>query len=105
MPEAVIVSTARTPIGRANKGSLTECRPDDLAGFIIKTVLEKTPKLDPQTVEDVILGCGQPAGEAGYNIGRVAALLAGMPDVPGVPVNRYCSSSPQRSEERREGQE
>src|SRR3546814_9814636 len=83
MPEAVIVSTARTPIGRANKGSLSECRPDDLAGFIIKTVLEKTLKLDPQTVEDVILGCGQPAGEAGYNIGRVAALLAGMPDVPG----------------------
>ena len=93
MPEAVIVSTARTPIGRANKGSLTECRPDDLAGFIIKTVLEKTPQLDPQLVEDVILGCGQPGGEAGYNVGRVAALLAGLPDVPGVTVNRYCSSS------------
>jgi acetyl-CoA C-acetyltransferase len=93
MPEAVIVATARTPIGRANKGSLTECRPDDLAGFIIKTVLDKVPALDPQTVEDVILGCAQPAGEAGYNMARVAALLAGMPDVPGVTVNRYCSSS------------
>jgi acetyl-CoA C-acetyltransferase len=93
MPEAVIVATARTPIGRANKGSLTECRPDDLSGFIIEKVLEKVPALDPQTVEDVILGCGQPGGEAGYNVARVAALLAGMPDVPGVTVNRYCSSS------------
>ena len=70
MPEAVIVATARTPIGRANKGSLTECRPDDLAGFIIKDVLGKVPALDPQTVEDVILGCGQPGGEAGYNVAR-----------------------------------
>jgi acetyl-CoA C-acetyltransferase len=93
MPEAVIVATARTPIGRANKGSLTECRPDDLSAHIIKAVLEKVPSLDPQTVEDVIWGCGQPGGEAGYNVGRVAALLAGLPDVPGVTVNRYCSSS------------
>jgi acetyl-CoA C-acetyltransferase len=93
MPEAVIVATARTPIGRANKGSLTECRPDDLSGFIIKALLDKVPNLDPQTVEDVIWGCGQPGGEAGYNVGRVAALLAGLPDVPGVTVNRYCSSS------------
>ena len=93
MPEAVIVSTARTPIGRANKGSLTECRPDDMAALVLRAALEKVPALDPQTVEDVIMGCGQPAGEAGYNIGRVAALLAGMPDVPGVTVNRYCSSS------------
>jgi len=93
MPEAVIVATARTPIGRANKGSLTECRPDDLSALIIKAVLEKLPNLDPQTVEDVIWGCGQPAGEAGYNLARVAAILAGLPDVPGVTVNRYCSSS------------
>ena len=93
MPEAVIVATARTPIGRANKGSLTECRPDDLSGHIIKAVLDKVPGLDPQTVEDVIWGCGQPGGEAGYNVARVAALLAGLPDVPGVTVNRYCSSS------------
>ena len=93
MPEAVIVATARTPIGRANKGSLTECRPDDLSAHIIKAVLDKVPSLDPQTVEDVIWGCGQPGGEAGYNVARVAALLAGLPDVPGVTVNRYCSSS------------
>src|SRR6516162_1679888 len=93
MPEAVIVATGRTPIGRANKGSLVECRPDDLSALIIKAVLEKLPKLDPQSVEDVILGCGQPAGEAGYNVARVAAILAGLPDVPGVTVNRYCSSS------------
>jgi acetyl-CoA C-acetyltransferase len=93
MPEAVIVSTARTPIGRANKGSLIECRPDDLTATIVKTVLEKVPQLDPTLVEDLILGCGQPAGESGYNVARVAAILAGLPDVPGVTVNRYCSSS------------
>jgi acetyl-CoA C-acetyltransferase len=93
MPEAVIVSTARSPIGRANKGSLTECRPDDLTATIVKAALEKVPQLDPHTVEDLILGCGQPAGEAGYNIARVAAVLAGLDDVPGVTVNRYCSSS------------
>ena len=92
MPEAVIVATARTPIGRANKGSLIECRPDDLSSLIIDAVLKKVPNLDPATVEDVIWGCGQPAGEAGVNIGRVSAILAGV-DVPGVTVNRYCSSS------------
>jgi acetyl-CoA C-acetyltransferase len=92
MPEAVIVATGRTPIGRAMKGSLVSCRPDDLAALAIREVVAKVPQLDPQQVEDVLLGCGQPAGEAGYNIGRVAALLAGL-DVPGVTVNRYCSSS------------
>ena len=93
MPEAVIVAAARTPIGRANKGSLVECRPDDLTAFIVKAALAKVPELDPQSIEDLICGCGQPAGESGYNIARVAAILAGMPDVPGVTVNRYCSSS------------
>jgi acetyl-CoA C-acetyltransferase len=93
MPEAVIVSTARTPIGRANKGSLVECRPDDLAATIVRAALEKVPALDRQSVDDLIVGCAQPAGEAGYNIARVTAILAGMPDVPGVTVNRYCSSS------------
>jgi acetyl-CoA C-acetyltransferase len=93
MPEAVIVATGRTPIGRAVKGSLKDCRPDDLAALIIKEVLAKLPQLDPQTVEDVLLGCGQPGGEAGYNVARVAALMAGLPNVPGVTVNRYCSSS------------
>ncbi len=93
MPEAVIVATGRTPIGRANKGSLIDCRPDDLAALVIRQVLAKVPALDPQSVEDVLMGSGQPGGEAGYNVGRVAALLSGMPDVPGVTVNRYCSSS------------
>ncbi len=93
MPEPVIVSTARTPIGRANKGSLVDCRPDDLAATIVRAALEKVPQLDPKSVEDLILGCAQPAGESGFNIARVTAILAGMPDVPGVTVNRYCSSS------------
>ncbi len=93
MTEAVIVATGRTPIGRANKGSLVDCRPDDLAALVVREVLAKVPQLDPQSVEDVIMGSGQPGGEAGYNVGRVAALLAGLPDVPGVTVNRYCSSS------------
>ena len=91
MPEAVIVATGRTPIGRANKGSLVECRPDDLSALVIKTILEKVPSV-AGSVEDVIWGCGQPAGEAGTNVARVAALLAGL-DAPGVTVNRYCSSS------------
>src|SRR5580765_1949334 len=93
MPEAVIVSAARTPIGRANKGSLVDCRPDDLTAHIVKAALDKVPELDPQTIDDLICGCGQPGGESGYNVARVAAILAGMPDVPGVTVNRYCSSS------------
>ena len=92
MPEAVIVAYARTPIGRANKGSLVECRPDDLSALVIKAVLGRVPSLDRALVEDVIWGSGQPGGEAGYNLGRVAAILAGI-DAPGVTVNRYCSSS------------
>jgi acetyl-CoA C-acetyltransferase len=93
MPEAVIVSTARSPIGRAMKGSLIECRPDDLAATIVKASLAKVPQLDPNTVQDLLLGCGEPAGESGFNIARVVAILAGMPDVPGVTVHRYCASS------------
>jgi acetyl-CoA C-acetyltransferase len=93
MPEAVIVSTARSPIGRANKGSLIEVRPDDLSATIVKAALDKVPQLDPQTIEDLIMGCGQPAGESGTNVARVTALLAGLDNVPGVTVNRYCSSS------------
>src|SRR3974390_988944 len=92
MPEAVIVATARTPIGRANKGSLVDCRPDDLSALIIDAVLAKVPQLDPAQVEDVIWGCGQPAGEAGTNDARVAALPAGV-DLPAGTGNRYCSSS------------
>jgi acetyl-CoA C-acetyltransferase len=93
MPEAVIVATGRTPIGRAFKGSLVDMRPDDLTALVVREVLKKVPELDPQSVEDLIVGCGQPAGESGFNVARVAALLAGLPDVPGVTVNRYCSSS------------
>ena len=92
MPEAVIVSTARTPIGRAFKGSLIEMRPDDLAAIAVQAALGKVPNLDPTTVEDLMIGCAQPAGEHGYNMGRVVSLLAGI-DTPGTTVNRYCSSS------------
>ncbi len=92
MAEAVIVATSRTPIGRASKGSMTEVRPDDMSAFIIRDVLGKVPELDPDDVEDIIWGIGQPGGEGGYNIARVAALLAEV-DAPGVTVNRYCSSS------------
>lgn len=93
MTEAVIVATGRTPIGRAFKGSLVDMRPDDLTALVVREVLKKVPQLDPNTVEDLILGCGQPAGEAGFNIARVSAILAGLDNVPGVTVNRYCSSS------------
>src|SRR4029453_12064471 len=93
MPEAVIVSTARSPIRRAMEGSLVGCRPDDLAATLMKAALEDVPQLDPQSVDDVIMGCGQPGGESGFNVARAAGILAGMPDVPGVTVNRYCSSS------------
>ena len=93
MPQAVIVATARTPIGRANKGSLVECRPDDLSATIVQAVLDKVPALDPGEVEDILWGCAQPAGEAGYNLARVVGILAGLPQAGGVTVNRYCSSS------------
>ena len=89
MPEAVIVATGRSPIGRAFKGSLIDVRPDDLTALVVRAVLAKVPQLDPTTVEDLMLGCGQPAGESGFNIARVAAILAGLDDVPGVTVNRY----------------
>lgn len=94
MPEAVIVATARTPIGRAFKGSLKDVRPDDMAGFIVKTLMEKEPAVDPASVEDVIIGAANHAGEQGMNVARNIALLAGLPDtVPGTTVNRFCSSS------------
>ena len=92
MRDAVILATSRTPIGRAFKGSLVEVRPDDMSAFIIDDVLSKVPAVDAADIEDVIWGCGQPAGEAGYNIARVAGILAGL-QAPGVTVNRYCSSS------------
>ena len=83
MPEAVIVSAARSPIGRANKGSLKDFRPDDLTAFIIRTALDKVPGLDPNTVDDLYLGCGLPGGESGNNMARVVNVLNGMDDVPG----------------------
>ncbi len=93
MPEAVIVSTARSPIGRAFKGSLKDERPDDIAAQMVAAALAKVPELDPSAIEDLMMGCGSPAGEQGFNIARVVAIQAGLADVPGVTVNRYCSSS------------
>ncbi|MGH9042338.1 MAG: acetyl-CoA C-acetyltransferase [Acidimicrobiia bacterium] len=93
MPEPVIVATARSPIGRAFKGSLTELRPDDLLAGIVVSALAKVPELDPAEVEDLMVGCGLPGGEQGYNLGRVVAVLAGLPEVPGCTITRYCSSS------------
>ena len=96
MPEAVIVSAARSPIGRANKGSLKEFRPDDLSALIIKAALDKVPELDPATINDLMLGCGLPGGESGNNMGRVVATLLGY-EIPGTTITRYCSSSVQTS--------
>ena len=95
MPEAVIVSAARTPIGRANKGSLKDFRPDDLAAFITKAAVEKVEGLDPSSIDDLLLGCGLPGGESGNNMGRVVSVLNGWDAVPGATITRYCSSSVQ----------
>jgi acetyl-CoA C-acetyltransferase len=95
MPEAVIVSAARSPIGRAHKGSLKELRPDDLAAFIVRAALDKVPGLDPDTVDDLYLGCGLPGGESGNNLGRIVNVLNGMDQVPAATVTRYCASSVQ----------
>ena len=94
MPEAVIVSAARTPIGRANKGSLKDFRPDDLSAFIIQAALDKVPGLDPTTIDDLYLGCGLPGGESGNNMARVVTSLMGL-EVPGATTTRYCASSVQ----------
>jgi len=93
VPEAVIVAIARSPIGRARVGSLCQMRPDDLLADMISAALAKVPELDPTSVDDVMVGCGGTAGEQGFNIARVAAVLAGLDSVPGTTVNRYCSSS------------
>ncbi|MGD9960545.1 acetyl-CoA C-acetyltransferase [Nocardioides sp.] len=95
MPEAVIVSAARSPIGRAFKGSMKDLRPDDLAALMIRTALDKVPALDPTTVDDVYLGCGLPGGESGFNMGRIVNVLNGMDTVPGATITRYCASSVQ----------
>ena len=93
MPEAVIVSTARSPIGRAFKGSLKDVRPDDLASGIVRAALDKVPSLDPHDIDDLILGCGLPGGEQGHNLGRVLAVQLGYDFLPGTTITRYCSSS------------
>jgi acetyl-CoA C-acetyltransferase len=93
MTEAVIVATARSPIGRAFKGSLKDMRPDDLTVKMVQAALAKVPGLDPKDITDLHLGVGQPAGESGFNLGRVVAVQAGLDHLPGVTVNRYCSSS------------
>jgi acetyl-CoA C-acetyltransferase len=94
MPDAVIVAAARTPIGRAHKGSLVDARPDDLVAFAIDSVLNKVPELDRGEIVDVIVGCGFPQERQGMNLARRAALLAGLPEtVPGATVNRFCASS------------
>ncbi|MGX1638509.1 acetyl-CoA C-acetyltransferase [Streptomyces albidoflavus] len=97
MPEAVIVSAARSPIGRAFKGSLKDVRPDDLTAHIIETALAKIPELNPRDIDDLMLGCGLPGGEQGNNLGRIIAVQMGMDHLPGCTVTRYCSSSLQTS--------
>src|SRR3954462_14750610 len=93
MPEAVIVATARSPIGRAVKGSLKELRPDDLATTIVDGALAKVPQLDRTLIEDLYLGCGLPGGEQGFNMARVVAVKLGLDGLPGATITRYCSSS------------
>ncbi|MEY2581708.1 MAG: acetyl-CoA C-acetyltransferase [Ilumatobacteraceae bacterium] len=93
MPEAVIVATARSPIGRANKGSLVSMRPDDMSVQIVEALMKKVPQVQGSDIDDLMMGIGQPAGEGGFNIARVVAVLSGLDNVPGVTVNRYCSSS------------
>jgi acetyl-CoA C-acetyltransferase len=94
MPEAVIAAVARTPIGRAKKGSLADVRPDDLAAFAVRSVVEAVPEVDPGEIVDVMIGNGFPEAKQGMNLGRRVALLAGLPEhVPGTTVNRFCASS------------
>jgi acetyl-CoA C-acetyltransferase len=95
MPEAVIVSAARSPIGRAGKGSLKDVRPDDLAAQMVEAALAKVPQLDPADIDDLMLGCGLPGGEQGFNMGRVVSVLLGHDNLPGTTVTRYCASSVQ----------
>ena len=97
MPEAVIVSATRSPIGRANKGSLKDMRPDDLTVAMVRAALDKIPGLDPREIEDLYLGCGLPGGEMGFNMGRIVAVMLGYDHLPGATITRYCSSSVQTS--------
>ena len=93
MTKAYIVTPLRSAVGKAFRGGLRTKRPDDLCADLIRAVLAKTPAFDPHEIDDCIVGCAMPEGEQGMNIGRFAALLAGLPEsVPGVTVNRFCSS-------------
>src|SRR3979411_1899827 len=93
MPEAVIVSAVRTPVGRAYKGSLLATRPDYLAALAIQAALARVPGLDAKEIDDVILGCAMPEGEQGMNVARIAALRAGLPvETSAMTINRFCSS-------------
>jgi acetyl-CoA acyltransferase len=90
MPEAVLVSAVRTPVGRAPKGTLSTTRPDDLAATALSGALDRIPELNRAEIDDVILGCAQPEGEQGWNIARMVALRAGLPiEIPGVTVNGF----------------
>jgi acetyl-CoA C-acetyltransferase len=93
VPEAVIVAAARSPIGRAVKGSLRSMRADDMAAAMVRAALAAVPALDPHTIDDIMLGCAQPAGEQGYGMARVVAVMLGLDDVPGTVSQRYCASS------------
>src|SRR4030088_1133466 len=93
MPDAVIVATARSPIGRAGKGSLAGLRPDDLVTQIVAAALAKVPQLDATDIDDLLLGCGQPGGEQGYNMARIVAVQLGYDFLPGATITRYCASS------------
>ena len=97
MPEAVIVAATRSPIGRAFKGSLKDLRPDDLAASVIRAALDQVPELDVSDIDDLMLGCGLPGGEQGFNMGRVVAVLLGLDGLPGTTITRYCASSLQTS--------
>lgn len=93
MPEAVIVATARSPIGRAGKGSLVDVRPDDLTAQMVRAALDKVPELNASEIDDLLLGCGLPGGEQGFNMARAVAVELGYDDLPGTTITRYCSSS------------
>jgi len=93
MEQAVLIDCLRTPVGKANKGSLRNTRPDDLAATVISSLFDRYPSIPKEEVDDVILGCAMPEAESGMNVARIAALRAGLPDiVPGVTINRFCSS-------------
>ncbi|MGE5073762.1 MAG: beta-ketoacyl synthase N-terminal-like domain-containing protein, partial [Anaerolineae bacterium] len=94
--DAVIVSAARTPVGKAKRGGLATVRPDEMAAAVIRALLERTPGLDPAEIDDVVIGCAFPEGEQGLNMARMIALRAGLPNsVPGETINRYCASGVQ----------